>query len=120
MVKYDQQKRVFAGRALWGCLFLVLGAASPALSQEPVTDVVSCGNQSEWNSSVNGLENANVEFSEFCTRSLLEMQRSGSKASENKQRLPAIVLDDILERLENSFTHPIPDNFVSTEFSGTE
>lgn len=50
------------------------------------------------------------------TAQLLEMQRSGNYASDKRTVLPGKAQKRIYERYLNSFSHPIPDNYISEDF----
>ena len=51
------------------------------------------------------------------TAQLLELQRSGRLASRQEQRLPGPAQSKIYERYINSFGHPIPETYISEEFT---
>lgn len=50
------------------------------------------------------------------TAQLLEMQRSGNYASDKQTLLPGKAQKRIYERYLNSFSHPIPDSYISEDF----
>lgn len=120
MAIYFHQKRRSTLLVLACSAVLMPAVSLSAFAQDASSEMLSCDQQMHGSQADAQSEAGNTEFSKFCTKSLLEMQRSGSVASEYKQKLPAVVLDEILERLENSFTHPVPEYFVSTEFTSSE
>lgn len=101
-------------------LLLFSGFNTAVTAQEAKPEVLNCDNTINWNQSANKTQSGSQEFAKFCSNGLLEMQRSGDKSSDYQQKLPAVVLDEILERYENSFTYPVPEYFVSTEFTSSE
>ena len=113
-------KRVTSLKTLTLSLLLFSGFNTAVTAQEAKPEVLNCDNAIGWKQPDNETQSGSQEFSGYCTNSLLEMQRSGDKSSDYQQKLPAVVLDEILERYENSFTHPVPEYFVSTEFTSSE
>lgn len=53
------------------------------------------------------------------TRDWLELQRSGSVASNQPQPLSGPVAARIYQRYENSFSYPIPEYFTGNEADAT-
>ncbi len=51
------------------------------------------------------------------TAQLLELQRSGRVASPQQQQLPGKAQHNIYERYLKSFTHPIPETYISRDFT---
>lgn len=51
------------------------------------------------------------------TAQLLELQRSGKLASRTEQRLSGPAQSKVYERYINSFGTPIPNTYISNEFS---
>lgn len=51
------------------------------------------------------------------TARLLELQRSGKVASRHEQTLPGKAQSKIYERYINSFGFPIPQTYISEDFS---
>lgn len=113
-------KGVTSLKTLTLSLLIFSGINTAVMAQESKPEVLNCDNTMGWNQTANGAQSGSQEFAKFCSNSLLEMQRSGDKSSDYQQKLPAVVLDEILERYENSFTHPVPEYFVSTEFTSSE
>ncbi len=62
--------------------------------------------ESIFNSSFNSSDNAQVNGED--TKTWLEIQRSGSQASEHTQTLSGPVLHEVYDRYKTSFSHPIP------------
>ena len=48
---------------------------------------------------------------------LLELQRSGRMASREEQTLPGKAQTKIYQRYIDSFGHPIPETYISEDFS---
>lgn len=65
----------------------------------------SVSSESIFNSKFNDEENS-VNGAD--TKSWLEIQRSGSQASEHSQTLSGPVLHEVYDRYKASFSHPIP------------
>ena len=50
-------------------------------------------------------------------RRLLDLQRSGEQASENRQYVSGAEMQRIYQRYLDSFEHPVPELFIKNEFS---
>ena len=87
------------------CLLLILLLIPTSLfaGESPVTSEVA------KNGSVDKQAVVNVQ-EESATSKWLEMQRSGSQASKQKQTLSGPVMENIYERYKESFNHPIPES----------
>lgn len=116
MTRYVEMKKKVGLIAGTLVVAMSLTGLPQAQAQEVDSKTVNCGD------SMNAPqpEVGSQEFTNLCSKQLLDIQRSGSHASDHPQTLPALVLDEVIERYENSFTHPVPEFFSSNEFGSDE
>src|SRR5690606_11494194 len=51
------------------------------------------------------------------TRRLLDVQRQGAQASENRQYVSGAEMQRIYQRYLETFEHPVPEFFIKNDFS---